>query len=133
MSQTVIMENDSVALWFHPEKKIVHHKIKKWVFGPDFKTLLDKGYEKLKISGGKKWLSDDRGSGVVKPEDEKWVKEDWLPRVIKAGWKFWAIVLPEKAVGQMNMKRFKEEFQKVGLTVQVFTHPDEALKWLESV
>lgn len=132
MPITTVYENDSVALWFHPEKKIVHHKIKKWVADAELRNLLDKGYEQIKSKKADKWLSDDRGNGVLKSEDEQWVLSDWLPRVIKAGWKYWAIVLPQKVVGQMNMKRHAETFAKAGITAKVFTDPDEALKWLEN-
>lgn len=133
MPITTIYENESVALWFHPEKKIVHHKMKKWVADQEFRTLLDKGYDQLRSHKAIKWLSDDRGNSALKAEDEQWVKTDWLPRVLKAGWKYWGVVLPEKVVGQMNLKRHAEDFKKLGITVQVFTSPEDALKWLESV
>ncbi|NLD92270.1 MAG: hypothetical protein GX639_06325 [Fibrobacter sp.] len=47
--------------------------------------------------------------------------------------KYWAVVLPEKVVGQMNMKRFSDDYSKAGITAKLFSDPDEALKWVESV
>ena len=80
----------------------------------------------------RKWLSDDRGNGAVRPEDEEWVQKNWLPKVVAAGWKYWAIVPPQKVVGQMNIKRLVAAFAEVGVTAQVFSDPTAALEWLRA-
>lgn len=38
MAKELIMENDSAVLWYHPESKIVHHQIKKYVHGKNCKN-----------------------------------------------------------------------------------------------
>jgi hypothetical protein len=58
---------------------------------------------------------------------------DWFPRVFAFGWKYWAIVMPDKVVGQFNMNRFMKRYIDEGLSIQVFDDPDEAMKWLESL
>ena len=132
MSKTTLIDTDYVTLWYDAEKKIVHHKFHKYIYGQQFRNVLEKGLEVFKEKGAQKWLSDDRNNSALPTEDGDWAQENWAPRVIAAGWKYWAIVLPEKVVGQMNMQRFIEENTKLGLTVRVFSDPDEALKWLES-
>ncbi len=133
MPANMLLDNEFSSLWFHTEKKIVHHKIKKWIKGDDFKALLDKGYETTKLQKSVKWLSDDRNNGALPTEVEKWAKEDWFARMMKVGWKYWALVLPEKIVGQLTVKRHSEEYAKAGLTVKLFTNPEDGLKWLESI
>jgi hypothetical protein len=132
MPSITIIDNEFATLWYHSEKKMVHHKIKKWAYGNDLRNVLNKGYESLKANNGNKWLSDDRLNGALKEDDEVWCRTDWFPRVLKAGWKYWAIVLPEKVVGQMNMKRFSEDYQKAGITAMLFSDSELAMKWLES-
>jgi len=66
-------------------------------------------------------------------EDTAWAENDWFPRVLAAGWEYWAIVLPDNIVGQMNMKTFIDDYAAAGITVRVFTDPAEALEWLEAV
>jgi hypothetical protein len=127
-----LLDTEFAALWYYPETKIVHHKIKKWIKVDDFKALLEKGHDTAKTNKSVKWLSDDRNNGALPPEVEKWVKDDWFPRMQKLGWKYWALVLPEKIVGQLTVKRHSEEYAKVGITVKMFSDPDEALKWLQS-
>jgi hypothetical protein len=86
----------------------------------------------LENNHAQKWLSDDRKNSVITEEDKKWTATEWRPKVIQAGWKYWAIVLPEKIVGQMSMKRIIEEYAKTGVTVSIFDDPEKALLWLES-
>lgn len=132
MSKTIIFDHDRATLWFHPETKIVHHEIKKYVYGPELREILDQGYELLKKTSAQKWLSDDRKNGPLTKDDSEWAKTDWFPRVVAAGWKYWAIIMPKSAMGQMNMRKFKEEYAQAGIIVNVFDDPDEGLKWLES-
>jgi hypothetical protein len=132
MPKTVIFDHDRATLWFYPETKIVHHEIKKYVYGPELREILDQGYELLKKNKAQKWLSDDRRNGPLTAEDTQWAKTDWFPRVVAAGWKYWAIIMPEKATGVMNMQKFKAEYAQAGVIVNVFNDPDEGLKWLES-
>jgi len=133
MPKNQIMDSEFASLWYDTEKKIVHHQIKKWIKGDDLKKLFNKGYDVLKQNNAQKWLSDDRNNSVLSPEDEKWAREDWFVRMIQAGWKYWAVVLPEKTVGQMNMKRFSDDYAKAGVNAKLFSNPDEALKWLENI
>ncbi len=133
MSAVNVLENEYASLWYHPEAKVVHHQFHKYIFGDAFRSVLTTGVEVMKKNGAHKWLSDDRNNSALSPEDTDWGLTVWTPQVMAAGWRYWAVVLPEKAVGQMNMKRFIEDYSTRGIKVQVFSDPDKALKWLESV
>jgi hypothetical protein len=132
MSKATLIDNDYVTLWYDPEKKIVHHKFHKYIYGQQFRDVLEKGLEVFKEKGSQKWLSDDRNNSALPTEDTNWAQSNWAPRVIAAGWKYWAIVLPEKVIGQMNMQHFIDNYSEKGVAVQVFSDPDEALSWLKS-
>ncbi len=131
MSKMIIVENEHVTLWFHPVHKIIHHKFHLWLRGSKFREALDTGCEMLKKQDARKWLSDDRNNAALAQEDVAWCRNDWFPRSVQAGLKYWAIVLPELTVGKMDLAGFIKGHSDKGVTVQVFTHPEEALKWLE--
>jgi len=131
LAKTTILDTAQITLYFHTGPRIVHHQIHKYTFGADLRAVLDRGAELLEQHQACKWLSDDRNNGPLPAEDMEWNKAVWIPRVIQAGWKYWALVLPEKAVAQMNMKRFQAEFAAAGVSVQTFQDPEQALKWLE--
>lgn len=133
MSKSTIQESEYATLWYHPDKKIVHHKWHKYIYGQEFRQVLEKGLEIFQQYGAQKWLSDDRNNSALPLDDSDWGMHDWFPRVFGAGWRYWAIVMPDKVVGQMNMQRFIDSYAKQGLTIQLFEDADEALMWLEGV
>jgi hypothetical protein len=127
----VLLESDAVSLWYHPHSKIVHHELRRFVHGEEFRRVLEKGLEAFIQHGACKWLSDDRGNGPLTPTDSEWALHEWAPRVMRAGWKFWAVVMPEKVLGQMNMKRWIATYAEQGVTANAFADPVLALRWLE--
>lgn len=131
MSQTLIEKNDFATLWYHPEKKIVHHEFYKFIYGEVLRAFLLKGTETMKKNGATKWLSDDRKNPVLKSEDMTWGETNWFPQTLQAGWKYWAIVQPEGAIAKMNMDKLIKMYGEAGVTAKYFSNPDEALKWLE--
>ncbi len=133
MNKITISDTDYATLWYHSDAKIVHHQFHKFIHGAEFRQVLEKGLEIFKENGAHKWLSDDRNNSTLTAEDTTWAQADWFGRVFAAGWKYWAIVMPDKIVGKMNMKRFIEDYSEKGLTIDIFSDPDEALAWLESV
>ena len=128
----VVLETQAVVLRYHRQARIVHHELRRFVHGPEFRNLLERGLELLQENKATKWLSDDRGNGPLKPADAEWSQQEWAPRAAAAGWKYWAVVLPKKVLGQMNMKRWIELSAEVGRVAQGFSDSVEAMRWLES-
>jgi hypothetical protein len=132
MAATTLYDSSYVTVWYHPQKKIVHHQIHKFVFGEEFQKFLLIGTEALKKNRAQKWLSDDRGNSVLRNEDLAWGVTTWFPQTVQAGWKYWAIVQPEKIMAQVTMEQVVQDYAKAGIVARFFTDPDEAMKWLES-
>ncbi len=133
MSVITIIDDDVRALYFHTDSKIVHHKIKNTIRGQDFRDLLTQGAACLETNHAVKWLSDDRDSRVLAPDDAEWAEKVWRRRVLAAGFKYWAIVVPAHAVGSMQMRRFANEYRELGVSVEILSDLDTALGWLQSV
>jgi hypothetical protein len=127
----VFLDNDFVTMQYHEESGILEHRFHKHVWGTVFRDALDKGLEVLQQRGGTKWLSDDRANAAVPQDDTDWALNDWFPRAKKTAWKYWAIVLPEHVMGQMNMKRFISTYSAKGVIARVFADPVEAMAWLK--
>jgi hypothetical protein len=128
-----VLDSEHATLWFHEESGVVHHQFKKYVYGAPFREVLERGLDLMNEKKARKWLSDDRKNSALIPQDAEWAQSDWSPRVHAAGWKYWAIVLPENVIGKMNMQQFIDDQSSGGVTVQVFSDPNQALGWLESV
>jgi hypothetical protein len=131
MAAQTVLESQFATLWYRPESRIVHHKIHKFISGAEFRNLLLAGTELLKTHKARKWLSDDRGNSALRQDDLEWSETEWAPTTAKAGWKYWAIVQPEKILGQMALQRLTEKYAQLGVTARIFSDPDAALAWLE--
>ena len=131
-SPVTVLNNEFATVWYHPDGKIVHHQFHKFIFGQAFRDVLTRGAEIFEQYGANKWLSDDRSNSALPADDSEWAINTWNPRVLNSGWTHWAVVMPEKVIGQMNMQRFIEMYSEMGVTVKAFTDPDEALAWLKS-
>lgn len=132
MLKDTIIDNEYITLWFYPELKIVHHEIKKPLHNRELQDAFNTGYDFFKTKGATKWLSDDRNNSATTPSDESWLRHTWAPKMVENGWKYWAIVLPQKKIGQTNMMRHAQSGNEQGLIVSVFNDPEEAFEWLKS-
>ena len=127
MPMMTIIDNPHATLWYHPETKIVHHRIHKFISGEPFRALLNTGANLIKKNQARKWLSDDRDNYVLAKEDLDWSRENWAPACARAGWKYWAIVQPEKVLAQVAMERLVKEYGKLGVTARFFNDPSDAM------
>src|ERR1700674_1479259 len=75
-----------------------------WASGAEFMALLDAGIKALEDHRGSRWLADCRRQKVLNPADQDRADRDWLPRVVTAGLKQFAIVLPTSVLATMNLQ-----------------------------
>lgn len=128
----LLLENDHIALWYYPELKIVHHEMVATPSSAEFRELLSTGADALERFRAIKWMSDDRGNTLLRPDDEVWADSEWLPRVLGAGFKYWAIVLPAGAIGKLNMRRLANQHASRGIVSRIETLPRPAFDWLRA-
>jgi hypothetical protein len=128
----LIVQNEHITLWYYPELKIIHHQMMEPPTSQEFRELLQKGAETLERFRATKWMSDDRGNTLLKPDDEAWAQKEWLPRVLRAGFKFWAIVLPAAAIGKLNMQRLANDHLRYGISTRIEAMPGPAFEWLKA-
>jgi hypothetical protein len=131
MATLTVYDSPSVTVWYHEDKKIVHHQVHRFVRGEEFQAFLLAGTEALEQHKAQKWLSDDRGSPVLAQDDLTWGHDVWFPRTAAAGWRYWAIVRPEKVLARVTMEHLVKEYGAAGVTAKFFENPDDAMKWLE--
>lgn len=125
-----VLENKYVTIWLYPKEGIVHHQFHQYTFGDTFREILLLGLSTFESNRCTKWLSDDRAFGALLPEDKTWGNEVWRPRVLKAGWKYWGMVLPDTVTGQLNLKMMIDEYAEAGVITQIYNTPEDAMKWL---
>jgi hypothetical protein len=110
--------------------RLVRHVMHGHVYGHWLREGLEAGLVLLQEHGNGRWLSDDRENGPISAEDMAWLREDWEPRAVLAGWRVWALVRPTQVLGQMNMRRNVERVARVGVLSRVFDDVADAELWL---
>jgi hypothetical protein len=131
MAKETCLDNEFITIWYHTDKGMVHHEWHKFLQGKSLRQALMTGTDLLSKNKGTKWLSDDRNYPLLTADDTLWAEAIWFPKTVRAGWKHWAIVMPHKPVGQININQFVKKYAAAGINAQMFTDPDEAMKWLE--
>jgi len=131
MPEMNIIKNEKASLVYLPDFKIVYHTFYKPISGDEFRNVLNTGAKLLEDNHAEKWLSDDRGNSALPDVDTEWSKTNWFPRAVKAGWKYWALVVPLDFMGKVNMTEFVDSYFEQGLRIAVFVEPEEAMKWLK--
>lgn len=126
-----LVDNEYITLDYLPDKKAIYHTVHKPIGGQVLRDALNLGTEALKKNGGCKWLSDDRKNGPLPKEDAEWGWNDWNPRTIAAGWKYWALVVPQEVVSAGAMMPVINDLFKLGLRMMVFSDLEEAKEWLD--
>ena len=126
-SKTVIVDNEYVTVWCYPIEGIIYHQFHKYCYGEIFREMLTTSLEAFEKNKCTKWLSDDRKFGAILPADKEWGDQFWRPRMLAAGWKYWAMVLPEKVTGKMNIEKLVQEYEGLGVTVSYHSDPESAL------
>jgi hypothetical protein len=132
MEKEIILDNEHITIWYHPDKKIVHSVFKKYTFGKDYREFLSAIYNAIQTHSAHKYLADDRKNQGISKDDQEWGRTNWFPHAKAAGWKYWAIVLPENAVGKLTMKHVIADVSSQGVATKAFTDPGLAMAWLEN-
>ena len=94
MARVEVFSNEQITVFYHQTEKIIHHVMKGQVYGQPFHDAILAGTNAMIVNNVVKWLSDDRLNPMLKPTDQKWAIEEWQPKILAAGWKYWALILP---------------------------------------
>lgn len=132
MLTTTLLDNDQVTLLYYPEHKIVHHTIHHTPTTPMLREMLNLGTETLRENSADKWLSDDRKLEGLTEEDNRWGEEVWFPQTQAAGWKYWALVVPDGDEARTSMIKLVQHYNSQGVVTRVFVDLEQALEWLKS-
>ncbi|MFN8527695.1 MAG: hypothetical protein U0670_03685 [Anaerolineae bacterium] len=129
-----IVDNQYITVQYLPEKQMIYHTVHQPIYDIRLlKDALNAGTDALQKYGVYKWLSDDRKNGALPPEVVEWGLEDWNPRTIAAGWRYWANVVPKELAAAGALMPVMEALFGMGLRMMVFSDLDEAIAWLDSV
>jgi hypothetical protein len=103
--------------------------------GETYRAALDRSLELVRQHHARRWLGDMlEASGVMSQEDSDWLARDWFPRLLAAGGRRFAVVMPPQTLAAMQMNRLKREIAAENdpdaFITRYFDNLDEARAWL---
>lgn len=87
----------------------------------------------LKQNGAcKKMLNSNEKLEGSWDEANDWIANDWMPRALGGGLKFFAHVVSPDVFAQMSSENMEQNFQEAGFTMRTFGSTQDAIHWLKS-
>jgi hypothetical protein len=78
--------------------------------GEPYRAALDRSLALVRKYNARNWLAVMlESSGVMTPEDTEWLRVDWFPRLLAAGGRRFAVVIPAQALAALQLNRIKRE------------------------
>lgn len=135
MANVTLYNSPYITVEYWPENELIYHTIHQPMSDQlaMFKEALNAGTDALEKYGVSKWLSDDRKNDALTEEGNKWSLGEWQPRTMKAGWKYWAIIVPEELAAAGTLLPVIDSLFELGLRMMVFTNLEDAVAWLDNV
>lgn len=133
MSVIQLYSSPYIVLEYHSKEQLIHHTILQPIGRNQIKILkeaLNTGTEAISDYNVSKWLSDDQKNGPLPAELEHWGTNDWIPRTINAGWKYWANVVPIKVHAAKTLLPVIDQLHKMDLEMEIFYTVQDARAWL---
>lgn len=111
----------------------VHSEWRGFANSAEYRAALLKGIEAVKDPGAVAYLSDARKVKVIVEDDQRWVKEIWLPLAIAAGLKRIAVVTSASGLGKATVEDMRGMGDDAGLQSRSFDSVAAAVKWISEI
>ena len=101
-----------------------------WANTAEFKGLLDAEVKAMKEHRGSRLLADCRRQRILNPADQERANREWVPQVLEAGLKWFAIVLPESEIAAAHLRERLAAVPQTAMQIAYFASVEEAREWL---
>jgi hypothetical protein len=93
---------------------------------------MNTAYDLIMAKGLKFWISDHRNLEVLSPENQKWINEHFIPKLLSSTTiKKVAIIIGDKMFTNASMEAVKKRATESTLPVESFGNIDQAFAWFE--
>lgn len=113
--------------WVRPDETVLV-EWEGWANSAEFKALLEAEVKALRDHRCSSLLADCRRQRVLGLEDQARANREWLPQVLEAGLKRFAIVLPESEIAAGHLRERLADVTQ--MEIAYFATVDEARAWL---
>jgi hypothetical protein len=106
---------------------------KAWANSQEYRAAHETVLTAFRENHASRNLIDATHARVVSDEDQKWLIQNWIPRVVAAGRRWTAIVMPKRALARTISENIDKRPRSSLTEVEYFDTVDEAAAWLSTV
>jgi hypothetical protein len=108
----------------------VHTEWKAFANSVEFRAALMRALDAIRDKRAVAYLSDTRKVKVVVKEDQAWANDVWIPLLVDAGVKRFALVTAASGLGKLTVEDVIHMVDNRGLLMRGFDTVDKARVWL---
>lgn len=113
--------------------KVHHHVLSEWrafANSDELRTSLLKGIQAIRDNRAAAYVSDARKIKVIIHEDQRWIKEKWMPLAQEAGLKRLAFVTAPTGLGKLTIEDVSGLVDHEELQSRTFDSMSAARQWV---
>lgn len=100
-SDDVYLDEPYLSIRWDGVNNLVHAEWRTFANSAEFRTGLSKGIEAIRDHRAAAYISDSRKVKVIVHDDQKWLKDTWLPLALAGGLKRIAFVTADTGLGKL--------------------------------
>jgi hypothetical protein len=129
----VFFDRPGVAVMkWNPTSRAVHIEWQGWADPAEFAAALEAGLVAFVEHRGSRWLADCREMKAIQQSDQEWIDRSWFPRMIAAGLRRMAVVVPRSGLALSNLEDIIRKVPAKKIDVQFFATVPEAEAWISA-
>jgi hypothetical protein len=119
-----------VSIRWDGVRHYVHTEWKAFATSSEFRAALMRALDAIREKRSVAYLSDTRKVKVIVHTDQAWANEVWIPLLVKAGVKRFALVTAASGLGKMNVEDVIHLVDNRGVLMRGFGSLVDARQWL---
>jgi hypothetical protein len=127
----VFFDRPGVAvMWWNATSRAVHIEWQGWADPAEFAAALEAGLNALSERRGSRWLADCRDMKTIQQSDQEWLDRNWFPRIIAAGLRRMALVIPKSGLAMTNLEDIISRVPADKIDAEFFATVAQAESWI---
>jgi hypothetical protein len=120
------------VMWWDPTTRAVCIEWQGWADPAEFAAALEAGLVAFIEHRGSRWLADCREMKAIQQTDQEWIDKSWFPRMITAGLRRMAVVIPKSGLVLTNLEDIMRKVPADKIGVEFFATVAEAERWISA-
>jgi len=132
-SDDIYVDEPYLSIRWDSVNNLVHAEWRAFANSAEFRAGLTKGIQAIRDHRAVAYVSDSRKVKVIVDEDQRWIKETWLPLATKAGLKRIGFVIADTGLGRLCVQDVANLCADHGLASRTFPTLEAARKFVSEV